>query len=343
MRATANQAIRLPTSVGLLSRLACDELKQAGLRPEPLLKKARLTARQIEDRGARLNVQSQIRFLELAACALQDPFLGFHLAQRFDPREVGLLYYVLASSEVLGDGLRRAVRYTTTANEGVALKYLGSDNVAISFSYVGVTRLSDRHQIEFWVTGLVRACRELTGRNVSPRHVRLAHRRNEDCSEFNAFFAAEVEFGAATDEIILPALVKDLPMVAADPYLHNLLVGFCEEALAQRVSGSGHLRADVENAIAALLPHGKARADEVARQLGLSERTLARRLAAEGLTFSTVLSELRLDLARRHVGDPALSISQIAWLLGYQEVSAFTHAFKRWTGRTPTGMRAQAA
>src|SRR5262249_31784735 len=74
---------------------------------------------------------------------------------------------------------------------------------------------------------------------------------------------------------------------------------------------------------------------EIASRLGLSLRTLERRLAAEQLTFSTVLDRLRADLARRYLQDEDLPISKIAWLLGYTEVSAFNHAYKRWTGRTP--------
>ena len=88
-----------------------------------------------------------------------------------------------------------------------------------------------------------------------------------------------------------------------------------------------------------LLPHGKARASEIAKRLGLSQRTSARRLASEGVTFSEVLECLRADLARQYLGDQGLSVSRIAWLLGYQEISAFTHAFKRWTGQTPREAR----
>src|SRR5262249_60423 len=87
------------------------------------------------------------------------------------------------------------------------------------------------------------------------------------------------------------------------------------------------------------LPHGKARVDEVARKLGVSQRTLARRLSSEGLTFAVVVQRLKFDLAKRHLADDALSISEIAWLLGYHDISAFTDAFKRWTGRTPRAMR----
>ena len=124
-------------------------------------------------------------------------------------------------------------------------------------------------------------------------------------------------------------------------YLNELLTAYCEEALARRRTGRGGLRADVENAIVPLLPHGEARAGQVARRLGMSQRTLARRLASEDLTFASVLDGLRLDLADRYLADADLSISEIAWLLGYREVSAFTHAFKRWTGKTPREVRTQ--
>jgi AraC-like DNA-binding protein len=77
------------------------------------------------------------------------------------------------------------------------------------------------------------------------------------------------------------------------------------------------------------MPHGKAHAGEISRKLGMSERTLARRLSREGLTLTRVLDELKLELAKRHLQDGDLTISGIAWLLGYREASAFTHAFHR--------------
>ena len=131
-------------------------------------------------------------------------------------------------------------------------------------------------------------------------------------------------------------------MVSGDPYLNSLLVKFCEEALSDRAAARNTLRRDVENPIAVLLPHGKAHLDDVAARLGMSRRTLARRLASEGLTFAGVLAQLRVDLAKRELQDASLTISQVAWLLGYREVSAFTHAFKRWTGKTPREMRTAA-
>jgi Helix-turn-helix domain len=90
---------------------------------------------------------------------------------------------------------------------------------------------------------------------------------------------------------------------------------------------SGPLRVNVENLIATLLPHGQARRDVVAQKLGLSPRTLGRKLSAAGISFARILEELRFGLAKRYLSERDLSISRIAWFLGYTEVSAFSHAF----------------
>jgi len=171
--------------------------------------------------------------------------------------------------------------------------------------------------------------------------MKLTHRRKGDCSEFNGFMGRDAEFAADVDEIAFPDAIKQILLVDADRYLNELLIAYCEEALSRRQTSAGALRLSVENAIVPLLPHGKARLEEIARRLGVSERTLARRLSAEGVSFNGVLGELRFDLAKRYIREPDLSISEIAWLLGYQEVSAFTHAFKRWTGKTPREMRSE--
>ena len=115
-----------------------------------------------------------------------------------------------------------------------------------------------------------------------------------------------------------------------------------EAALTGRRDNVSHLRTRVENAISSLLPHGRVVVDDVARSLGMPKRTLARRLSDEGLNFTEVLQQLRRDVAVRYLDDPKLHF-KIAWLLGFNEVSAFTHAFKRWTGKTPRQMRAAGA
>src|SRR4051812_28742757 len=101
----------IPTAQGGLTRLAIEHLESAGVPVTPLLKRAGLTPELIANPEERLSVKSQIALLEEAAIALKDDWLGFTMARDFDPREIGLLYYVMASSQTLGDALERASRY----------------------------------------------------------------------------------------------------------------------------------------------------------------------------------------------------------------------------------------
>jgi len=330
-----------PSAAGTLSRLACAHASAAGINVEPFMVKAGVTRQQVEDDSIRLTVQGQIRFVELIAEALQDDLLGFRLARDCDLRELGLLYYVLNSSELLGDAFRRAARYSAMVNEGLSLRLREGTELAVKFTYVGVERRWDRHQIEAWVTYLVRLSRQLTGRHLLPSSVRFVHRRKGEYLEFARYLGCELVYGADSDEVVFAGMAKAMSVVNADPYLNKLLIKYCDDARSYRKGGGGTFRADLENAIAPVLPHGKARATEMARRLGMSQRTLARRLAAEGLTFVGILAELRADLAKQYLNDKDLAISEIAWLLGYHEVGAFTNAFKRWTGKTPREARAQ--
>jgi AraC-like DNA-binding protein len=293
--------------------------------------------------GARLRVRDQINFLNLAADELKDDLLGFHLALSPDLREIGWLYYVAASSETMGEALQRGTRYSTIANESLSLHYFDRTNVVITIHHIGVSRHLDRHQIEFVMTVLVRMCRQLSGVRLLPARIQFVHRRERASPEIIDFFGSDVEFGADIDAATFAATIVGLPTVSGDPYLHKLLVAYCEDALSRRPARRGTFRESVENAIVPLLPHGRVQVEEIARRLGTSQRTFARRLSAEGVTFSEVLESLRSDLAKRHLADGNISISEIAWLLGYHEVSAFTHAFKRWTGKTPREARSQIA
>jgi len=334
----------IPTAQGGLSRLAIARLESAGVPVVPLLGRVGLTPELIADPEKRLMVQRQIKLLDEAAIALQDDCLGFTLARDFDPREIGLVYYVMASSQTLGDALKRVARYSQITNEALVIRYREGNGLNISLSYSGVPRHSDRHQIEFCMFAVLRICRVLTGQNLVPRHFWISHHQSGTSSNMTRFVGTAVEFGAATDEFALNFNARELPLIHVDPYLNNLLLKNCEAALTDR-RGNGDvspLRTIVENAISSLLPHGRVVVDDVARSLGMTKRTLARRLSDEGLNFTEIHQQLRRDLAVRYLDDPKLQISKIAWLLGFNEVSAFTHAFKGWTGKTPSRMRTTA-
>jgi AraC-like DNA-binding protein len=190
---------------------------------------------------------------------------------------------------------------------------------------------------------VLRLCRVLTGQNLVPQYFSIAHYRSGGISVMARFVGTKVEFGADKDEFHLTLDPRELPLIHSDTHLNDLLLKYCEAALADRRGDMNQLRTRVENAISSLLPHGKVLVEDVARSLGMSKRTLARRLSDEGLNFTETLQQLRRDLAVRYLDDRKLHVSKIAWLLGFHEVSAFTHAFKRWTGKTPRQMRAAIA
>jgi len=333
----------IPMAGGGLTRLAIVRLESAGVPVAPLLRRVGLTPELIAEPEERLSVRSQIALLDEAAIALKDDCIGFTLARAFDPREIGLLYYVMASSRTLGDALKRVARYSKVTNEALAFGYQEGNRLVLSLSYSGVPRHSDRHQMEFCMFGLLRICRILTGQNLVPQHFSISHYRSEGTSEMARFVGTKVEFGADRDEFALNVDARELPLIHADSYLNDLLLKYCEAALADRRGDMSQLRTRVENAISSVLPHGKVRAEDVARSLGMSKRTLARRLSDEGLNFTEILQQLRRDLAVRYLDDRKLHVAKIAWLLGFHEVSAFTHAFKRWTGKTPREIRTAGA
>ena len=115
-------------------------------------------------------MRSQIRFLDEAAIALKDDCLGFTLARDFDLREIGLLYYVMASSQTLGEALKRLARYSKVTNEALVFGYREGNRLIVNLSYSGIPRHSDRHQIEFCMFAVLRICRVLTGQNLVPQH-----------------------------------------------------------------------------------------------------------------------------------------------------------------------------
>jgi AraC-like DNA-binding protein len=329
----------IPMAQGGLSRLAVARLESAGVAVAPLLERVGLTPELIAQPEERLSVRSQIALLDEAAIALKDDCIGFTLARDHDPREIGLLYYVMASSQTLGEALKRLARYSKVTNEALVFGYREGNRLTVSLSYSGVPRHSDRHQIEFCMFATLRICRVLTGQNFVPQHFWISHYRSEGTSEMARFVGTKVEFGADADEFALNLDVGELPLIHSDTYLNDLLLKYCEAALADRRGEMSQLRTRVENAISSLLPHGRVLVEDVARNLGMSERTLARKLSDEGLKFTEILQQLRRDLAVRYLDDRKLHVSKIAWLLGFREVSAFTHACKRWTGKTPSQMR----
>jgi AraC-like DNA-binding protein len=333
------QLASLPTASGGLSRLAVNRVRRTGIKLEPLLSRAGLTIDQIDDPEQRIDASKQIVFLAIVAEALNDRFLGLSLAEEFDCRDLGLLYYVMASSDTLGGALKCASRYSRVTNEAIVLQSQVAPEPILRLHYSGIPRHADQQQIEFCILAMVRVSGLLTGRQLLPKRVSMMHVRSEGISKFAPFLGRNIEFGSDTDEIVFSAGSAEWALVNADPRLSKILLKVCEESLNARDGDTGAFRVTVENAIAPMLPHGQANATAVATKLGMSERTLARRLAEEGVTFIEVLQQLKASLANHYLDDDRMPISRIAWLLGYEDASSFSHACRRWTGRSPRELR----
>src|SRR5258705_2757530 len=214
---TPDRLCSIPSATGRIARLACAQLRELGKDVAAVLAEVGARPEQVNDDAIRLEVPKQIRILELASEELQDGLLGFHLARNFHLREIGLVYYVIASSERLADALLNGRRYCTIMNEGVRLNVKLDDRAAaIALDYVDVDRQSDRHQIEFWLVTLVRICRQVTDTRLAPRHLRIRHRRDKTPAEMKSVFGCDVEFGADSDEIVFPGWAASLPIVGRD-------------------------------------------------------------------------------------------------------------------------------
>ena len=200
---------KFPTATGGIARLAYEQAKAGGNRCKRVsLIDAKLTLQQVTDDRIRVPVKAQIEFLNLVAHALQNEVLGIRLAQTVDLREIGLLYYVLASSEKLNDALHRVERYSGINNEGIRIIYHQRKG-SITFQHVGIARLSDHHQVEFFATVLLRICRNIAGRQLVPDSIRFMHRRARLPSDLQSFFGCDVTFGNRADEIIFSKKALD--------------------------------------------------------------------------------------------------------------------------------------
>jgi AraC-like DNA-binding protein len=230
-------------------------------------------------------------------------------------------------------------RYFRIVNEAVRLKLTRMpEGAAIEVEFVGLRRHEVRQNAEFGIAALLKALREMAGRSIRPTRAAFVHARHSELREFERFFGCPVEFGSS-DLLEFSNNALAAPLATADPKLLAALQPFCDMAAKERSTAAGTLRAAVENQVEKLLPHGKAKKQAIAKALGMSTRTLSRKLDGEGTTYDEVVDQMRRSLALQYIRDPGISLSQIAWLLGYEEATSFNHAFKRWTGSSPSAVR----
>jgi AraC-like DNA-binding protein len=175
--------------------------------------------------------------------------------------------------------------------------------------------------------------RTVTHAGFLPASVSFTHDAPKDRAPYEAYFGPKVRFSARSCELELPAEALGAPLPKADLGVGAFLRGLANDALA-KLGGEG-LRHEIGAILAERLSEGAPSAAEVAKRLNLSERTLRRRLDEEGTTFRQILDQTRAEMARAYAEDRRLSRSEIAFLLGFAEPSAFFRAWRRWAKATP--------
>ena len=329
-----------PTTTGFPARGAVAALRKHAIDPAPLLQRAGLSEQDLNNQENRISSAAQARLLEFAAEALRDPAFGFHLATEANPRELGLVFYVASAAKDLGEAIALLGRYCRIVNEAIRVQLTrGSGDLVIDVHVVGIQRLLAAQNAELAVAVILKSLREITGLNVHAAKIILVHMRNSNSPEFERFCGCPVEFGGAKDQLVFTSESLAAPLITRDMHLLDVLRPICDEAAKQRETAPASLRASVEIEAQKLLPHCRAQRHNIAKTLAMSTRTLARRLASEGTTFEEVVDELRRSLALQYIKTPTVSLSQVAWLLGYEGSTSFSHAFARWTGRSPSAVR----
>jgi AraC-like DNA-binding protein len=341
---TGGTHILLPTATGLAARRTIAALRKRNIDPTPLLRHVGLFEQDLKEPQNRVSAAAQARLLELAADTLHDRALGFHLATETNPRGAGLLFYVASAAKDLGEALELFARYCRIVNEAIRVQLTRRPtDLVVELRLAGVPGFQAAQNTEFAVAVIMKGVREIAGPYIRPTKITLVHVRNSDFPEFERFCGCPIEFGGSCNQLVFSNESLAAPLLTHDEHLMNALRPICDEAAKLRETSPGSLRALVEIEVQKLLPNGPARRRDVAKKLAMSTRTLARKLASEGTTFEDVVDELRRNLALQYITIRSISLSQIAWLLGYEGSTSFNHAFRRWTGGPPSAARVEIA
>ncbi len=274
-------------------------LEVRGKSAKLILKEVDLDPKKVQEPDARIPFAKHVALLDAAAEHLGDPCFGLDFGSGIDPLDTGLIGYVATSSAKLGEAIHNFVTYIRVHSEGVRPRLEIEGQVAIISAEVIDPSVRQRQQIyEYGLALAMNVARFVTGRRLVPEWVEFRHHRRDDIVEFRRYFGAPVHFGMRRNAIILKRSHLDLTCRSADARLLRILKGYCEEILKQRPE-KGDLKRDVEHLIVTHLPSGAATKHRVARELGMSVRTLARRLSDVGTSFGQILEEVRRQLAVR--------------------------------------------
>lgn len=285
------------------------------------------------DREQRRINSPQQRFWDSAEAESGDADIGLHIGELMPPFRGQVLEYLFLSSPTFGDGLRRAIRYNRLLTDAIELEFQVEDDVAILHQINHPVR----HYLECAFVIQLRFLEHVTEGEFKPDEIWLPHQEGADPQEYQRVFDCPVRLGMAEGAILFDVNLLERRSPAAGPQLLSAHEQLAQQRLADLERRDLIVR--VERELGDLMERGEVGLATVAERLHMTPRTLQVELARGDTQFKTVVANYRLRLARRLLARTEESIDQIVYLTGFSEPSAFTRAFKRWTGETPTGYR----
>lgn len=329
----------VPTiSSGAIAKLL-STLTELGVDPAPIFAEAALDPAVCDDTDARVPLATLHALWEAVLHRWPRDDAALVGALRYRPGDYLLVGFVCMNSATLGEALGHVVRYLGLWTDDPGMRLHEDATLEVVYR----TRFADRPGLrcatEASLAEILQAARLVTQTDLAPREVCFTHPAPADVAAHEAFFRAPVRFGQPATLMRLRAEQLAMPLPSADPQLGQFLRGLANEALARRSEAPGSFVEELRSAIAEELQRGVPTLGQLARRMALGERTLRRRLEQEGTRFRDVLDQTRAELAESYVRDRRLPLSEVAFLLGFSEPSAFHRAFRRWTGTTPAAFR----
>lgn len=313
-------------------RVLVDALEAHGHDVAPLLVAADISEKVLADPYARVPVRQAARLWRTAAELTEESF-GLRVPKYIRHTTFHALGYAVLASPTLGEALERIVRYCQLVTDSGMLKLeRGAEGVSLHFIPSFPHERGSHVFRDSVMSSVVRAARTLMGRSFQVRKVTLDRAPELDFSPYQRFFACPVERGAG-DRLYFDADMLAAPLPGSNPELARHNDTAVREYLARIETGT---IVDRTRAAIAEQTTRDVSAAQVARKLGVSLRSLQRSLREHGTSYEDLLRAVRQELACAYLREGRYTVSEVAFVLGYDNLSAFARAFKRWTGKQPS-------
>ena len=333
----------LEVSVGLTQAILEALRTLRGADVGGLLEAAGINPQALDKPENRIPFEQQQALWALAAERCTTGNFGLHFARCIQPTSFGLVGYMVMNCRTIGECLDAIVKYQFLAGQGgeFSLEKEGKLS-ALCYTPVNPEHPATSHRVVALLAANVSFGRWLVGQAFRPQRVEFCHAAPAQVQDYEEFFGCDVLFGRPANRLLYTDRVRELTVPNASEELLLLLSERANRLLDSLSQRSG-IAARIASLMATQLNNSVPEKSLIAAQLGMSERTLQRRLREEGTTYQEILENTRHYLARELLRNTALSLTDVAVQLGFAEPSAFYRAFRKWEGTTPGQYRGNAA